>query len=93
LQTLAETLVKQNDARFGATAARFRDLHFRRAEFPRFTTSRIGRFLWAIGLAGMRGRRREFGARLEVESDSTGTLIRAVVIPTSASVQVKKSGK
>jgi two-component system NarL family sensor kinase len=45
-----------------------------------------------IGLAGMRERLREFGGRLEVESDATGTLIRAV-IPISASVQVKKLGK
>jgi two-component system CheB/CheR fusion protein len=45
-----------------------------------------------IGLGGMRERLRELGGRLQVESDATGTLIRAVV-PISASVQVKKSGK
>jgi signal transduction histidine kinase len=45
-----------------------------------------------IGLAGMRERLRELGGRLAVESDATGTLIRAV-IPISASVQVRKLGK
>ena len=45
-----------------------------------------------IGLAGMRERLRELGGRLEVESDASGTLTRAVV-PISASVQAKKSGK
>ena len=43
-----------------------------------------------IGLAGMRERLRELGGRLEVESDGTGTLIRAV-IPLSASAPVRKS--
>jgi len=90
LQTLAEILVKQNDARFGATAARFRDIL--PGSIGPAESQDIGRFLWAIGLAGMRERRREFGGRLEVESDSTGTLVRAA-IPISASVQVKKSGK
>ena len=45
-----------------------------------------------IGLAGMRERLRELGGQLEVESETTGTLIRAVV-PISASVQATKSGK
>ncbi len=37
-----------------------------------------------IGLAGMRERMRELGGRLEIESDTSGTLVRAV-IPVSAS--------
>ena len=44
-----------------------------------------------IGLAGMRERLRELGGRLEVESDTNGTLIRAVV-PVSASSEAKESG-
>jgi PAS domain S-box-containing protein len=44
-----------------------------------------------IGLAGMRERLRELGGRLEVESDATGTLIRALV-PLVVSVKTKKSG-
>ena len=55
----------------------------------RFKTSGGG---VGIGLAGMRERLRELGGQLEVESGATGTLMRAVV-PISASVQVKKSGK
>jgi signal transduction histidine kinase len=55
----------------------------------RFQVSGVG---VGIGLAGMRERLRELGGRLEVESDAAATLIRAV-IPISASVQVKKSGK
>ena len=43
-----------------------------------------------IGLAGMRERLRELGGRLEVESDSNGTLIRAV-IPVSTSAEAKES--
>lgn len=43
-----------------------------------------------IGLAGMRERLRELGGRLEVESDSKGTLIRAV-IPVSTSTDARKS--
>jgi signal transduction histidine kinase len=44
-----------------------------------------------IGLAGMRERLRELGGRLEIESDTAGTLIRAV-IPASISADDKKSG-
>jgi two-component system, NarL family, sensor kinase len=44
-----------------------------------------------IGLAGMRERLRELGGRLEVESDQSGTMIRAV-IPASTSTGAKKSG-
>jgi len=43
-----------------------------------------------IGLAGMRERLRELGGRLEVESDSKGTLIRAL-IPISISPDTRKS--
>jgi signal transduction histidine kinase len=42
-----------------------------------------------IGLAGMRERLRELGGRLEIESDKSGTLIRAV-IPSSAFTGAKK---
>jgi PAS domain S-box-containing protein len=44
-----------------------------------------------IGLAGMRERLRELGGRLEVESDASGTLIRAL-IPVSASTEANKAG-
>lgn len=44
-----------------------------------------------IGLAGMRERLRELGGRLEVESETTGTLIRALV-PLLVSAKAKKSG-
>jgi signal transduction histidine kinase len=44
-----------------------------------------------IGLAGMRERLRELEGSLEVESDASGTLSRAV-IPISGSVKTKKSG-
>ena len=44
-----------------------------------------------IGLAGMRERLRELEGRLEVESDSSGTLIRAV-IPILESAGAMKSG-
>ena len=44
-----------------------------------------------IGLAGMRERLRELGGRLEVESDATGTLIRALV-PLLVPVKARKSG-
>lgn len=44
-----------------------------------------------IGLSGMRERLLELGGRQEVESDSKGTLIRAV-IPISASDPTNKSG-
>jgi signal transduction histidine kinase len=54
----------------------------------RFSNSGTG---GGIGLAGMRERLRELGGRLEVESDTSGTLIRAV-IPASASTDAKKSG-
>ncbi len=43
-----------------------------------------------IGLAGMRERLRELGGRLEVESDGSGTLIRAI-IPVSVSSEETKS--
>jgi signal transduction histidine kinase len=42
-----------------------------------------------IGLAGMRERLRELGGRLEIESDRSGTLIRAR-IPSSAFTGAKK---
>jgi|KBSMisStaDraftv2_1062788.scaffolds.fasta_scaffold39321_2 PAS domain S-box-containing protein len=44
-----------------------------------------------IGLAGMRERLRELEGRLEIESDASGTLIRAV-IPISGTVKATKSG-
>ncbi|HEX8817852.1 MAG TPA: chemotaxis protein CheB [Terriglobales bacterium] len=53
----------------------------------RFNQNRGGS---GIGLAGMRERLRELQGHLEVESDSNGTLIRAV-IPLSASSSAKKS--
>lgn len=55
----------------------------------RFKTSGAG---VGIGLAGMRERLRKLGGQLEVESGTAGTFMRAVV-PISASVPVKKSGK
>jgi two-component system, chemotaxis family, CheB/CheR fusion protein len=45
-----------------------------------------------IGLAGMRERLRELGGRLEVESDTNGTMVCAVV-PISESAPAKKSEK
>ncbi len=42
-----------------------------------------------IGLVGMRERMRELGGRLEIESDTSGTLVRAV-IPVSASARAAK---
>jgi two-component system, chemotaxis family, CheB/CheR fusion protein len=44
-----------------------------------------------VGLAGMRERLRELDGSLEVESDASGTLIRAVV-PIPGTVKAKKSG-
>jgi signal transduction histidine kinase len=44
-----------------------------------------------VGLAGMRERLRELDGSLEVESDATGTLIRAVV-PIPEAIKAKKSG-
>lgn len=45
-----------------------------------------------IGLGGMREPLRELGGRMEVESDSNGTMVRAV-IPISASPPAKNSKK
>ena len=37
-----------------------------------------------VGIAGMRERLKELGGRLEIESDSTGTLLKASIPPPKA---------
>jgi two-component system, chemotaxis family, CheB/CheR fusion protein len=44
-----------------------------------------------VGLAGMRERMRELGGKLEIESDDSGTTVRAI-IPVAESVDTKNAG-